>query len=227
MSQPIRRTLHLEARRRRDSVLRPKGRMLDPVPTFLDYGIQDDKMLGDRNPTRQVGGAEPQVGDVVSCWYPHDGARRRRGPKLRPCPVIGTRLGETTTGAPVLYVVVAYGTTQALDGLGEFEFVISDDAERKAVGINHPTKFSLGQRRWVTLPYVHHFFQADKDGGAILGTLPPRYLRMLVDAVSPNIVERKVRRFEQRRAVTTVRRTYIERRRSRKAKAIPTGFRET
>jgi hypothetical protein len=96
--------------------------------------------------------ALPDVGDIVWCWFPHEGFAKP-GPKPRPALVIDV---GALHGDPAVEVI--YGTSQKLDQLypGEFAIFPADGGAYALSGLSYATKFNT--RRSVFLPYNDVWF---------------------------------------------------------------------
>jgi hypothetical protein len=101
--------------------------------------------------------ALPDVGDIVWCWFPHEGFAKP-GPNPRPALVIDV---GALRDAPAVEVI--YGTSQKLAALYPGEFVITpDDGGAYALSdLSYPTKFNT--QRSVFLPYNDVWFTPAPD----------------------------------------------------------------
>jgi len=123
---------------------------------------------------------EPTAGDIVWCHFPDDVHPR---PKARPGLLIETR--EDDDG--LIFVSVAYGTSQKTDRLYSGEFRIARQehpAAYAAAGLSYDTKFNLG--KVLELPFNDVFFSVPPHAphGQIprLGTLHPSIVRFAAAA---------------------------------------------
>jgi PemK-like, MazF-like toxin of type II toxin-antitoxin system len=96
--------------------------------------------------------ALPDVGDIVWCWFPHEGFAKPR-PKPRPALVVDVGALRGTPAAEVIYA-----TSQKLDRIypGEFAITPADGGAYALSGLSYPTKFNT--RRSVFLPYNDTWF---------------------------------------------------------------------
>jgi len=127
---------------------------------------------GGRDPDATAGTRAPQLGDVVSCYFPLDEDPNRPGIKPRPCLVLGSR---RSTASGRWYVQLAYGTKQNLEHIRPGELALRDRTSHRAAGLHHPTKFVF--RRIRSVPFIFAYFRADHGGRVILGSLLPEDLQ--------------------------------------------------
>ena len=108
--------------------------------------------------------ALPDVGDIVWCWFPHEGFVKP-GPKPRPALVIDV---GALRRAPAVEVI--YGTSQKLAALypGEFAITPDDGGAYALSGLSYRTKFNT--QRSVFLPYNDMWFAPAP--GATYGQTP-------------------------------------------------------
>ena len=125
---------------------------------------------------------EPAAGDIVWCNFP-DNIHPK--PKPRAGLIISTK--EDDQG--MIFVSVAYGTSQKTDRLysGEFKISKSDHpAAYASAGLSYDTKFDLGKA--LLLPYNDDYFAVPPHAphGQIpkLGTLHPSMARIAATAFS-------------------------------------------
>ena len=123
---------------------------------------------------------EPTAGDIVWCHFP-DNIHPK--PKPRPGLIISTK--EDDQG--VIFVSVAYGTSQKTDRLYSGEFKISKSEHPAAyacAGLSYDTKFDLGKA--LLLPFNDDYFAVPPHAphGQIpkLGTLHPSMVRIAAAA---------------------------------------------
>jgi hypothetical protein len=125
--------------------------------------------------------ALPDVGDIVWCWFPHQGFAKS-GPKPRPALVVDVGVSHENPAVEVIY-----GTSQKLEKLfpGEFAITPDDGGAYALSGLSYPTKFNT--QRSVFLPYNDVWF-APAPGAAYgqtpkLGVLHPSLLPRVAAAV--------------------------------------------
>ena len=108
--------------------------------------------------------ALPDVGDIVWCWFPHEGFTKP-APKPRPALVVDV---GTLRGEPAVEVV--YGTSQKINSLytGEFAITPDDGGAYALSGLSYRTKFNT--QRSVFLPYNDVWFAPAP--GATYGQTP-------------------------------------------------------
>lgn len=99
----------------------------------------------------------PEPGTVVWCKYPKRKDIDR--PAARPVLVRGTSLHEDENGIPYGAVKVTYGTgeTQWCD---DRDFIISDEAEWRPLGLHKPTCFQLDAAHTKTFVWSPKYFAA-------------------------------------------------------------------
>lgn len=118
---------------------------------------------------------QPKPGDIVWCKFPQH-ASLKPGPKSRPALVL--KVGEQ---AAVIWVQVAYGTSQKVDKLFPGEFVIApSDGDAYAIsGLSYATKFDLAST--FELPFNEDWFGVSPGAphGQVpkLGVLHPSLMR--------------------------------------------------
>lgn len=123
---------------------------------------------------------EPAAGDIVWCHFPdHINPR----PKPRPGLILLTSLDS----AGLVFVRVAYGTSQKTDRLYAGEFRIAKHehpAAYAAAGLSFDTKFNLG--KVLELPFNSDYFSVPPHApfGQVpqLGTLHPSMVRIAAAA---------------------------------------------
>ena len=122
--------------------------------------------------------ALPDIGDIVWCWFPHEGFAKP-GPKPRPALVVDVGV---LRGEPAVEVV--YGTSQKLNQLypGEFAITPDDGGAYALSGLSYPTKFNA--LRSVFLPYNDLWFAPAP--GALYGQTPK--LGVLHPSLLPRVV---------------------------------------
>ena len=125
---------------------------------------------------------EPTAGDIVWCHFP-DNIHPK--PKPRPGLIISTK--EDDQG--VIFVSVAFGTSQKTDRLyiGEFRISKSDHpAAYASAGLSYETKFDL--KNILELPYNDAYFSvpphAPHGQSPKLGTLHPSMFRIAASTFS-------------------------------------------
>jgi len=123
---------------------------------------------------------EPTAGDIVWCHFPDN---MHPKPKPRPGLIVSTK--EDHEG--VIFVSVAYGTSQKTDRLysGEFRIAKSEHpAAYTSAGLSYDTKFDL--RNVLELPFSDAYFSVPPHAphGQIpkLGTLHPSMVRIAATA---------------------------------------------
>jgi hypothetical protein len=123
---------------------------------------------------------EPTAGDIVWCNFP-DNIHPK--PKPRPGLLISTK--EDDQG--MIFVSVAYGTSQKTDRLYSGEFKISKSehpAAYASAGLSYDTKFDL--RNVLELPFNDAYFSvpphAPHGQSPKLGTLYPSMVRIAASA---------------------------------------------
>ena len=125
---------------------------------------------------------EPTAGDIVWCHFP-DNIHPK--PKPRPGLIISTK--EDDQG--MIFVSVAYGTSQKTDRLYSGEFKISKSehpAAYASAGLSYETKFD--QKNILELPYNDAYFSvpphAPHGQSQKLGTLHPSTVRIAASTFS-------------------------------------------
>ena len=123
---------------------------------------------------------EPTAGDIVWCHFPD---HIQPKPKPRSGLIISTK--EDDQG--VIFVSVAYGTSQKTDRLYSEEFKISKSehpAAYASAGLSYDTKFDL--RNVLELPFNDAYFSvplhAPHGQSPKLGTLHPSMVRIAASA---------------------------------------------
>ena len=118
---------------------------------------------------------EPTAGDIVWCHFP-DNIHPK--PKPRPGLLISTKKDDEG----MIFVSVAYGTSQKTDRLYSGEFRISKSeypAAYASAGLSYDTKFDLKQA--IDLPFTTEWFSvppaAPHGQTPKLGTLHPSLVR--------------------------------------------------
>ena len=119
---------------------------------------------------------EPTAGDIVWCHFP-DNIHRK--PKPRP----GLIISPKEDGQGMIFVSVAFGTSQKTDRLyiGEFRISKSEHpAAYASAGLSYETKFDL--KNILELPYNDAYFSvpphAPHGQSPKLGTLHPSMVRI-------------------------------------------------
>jgi len=123
---------------------------------------------------------EPTAGEIVWCHFP-DNIHPK--PKPRPGLIVSTK----EDGSGMIFVCVAYGTSQKTDRLYSGEFRISKKehpAAYASAGLSYETKFDL--RNKLELPFNEAYFSvpphAPHGQTPKLGTLHPSMVRIAVSA---------------------------------------------
>ena len=119
---------------------------------------------------------EPSAGEIVWCHFPDN-----IHPKLKPRPglIVSTKVDDEG----MIFVSVAYGTSQKTDRLhsGEFRITKSEHpAAHKSAGLSYDTKFDLS--KVLELPFNDAYFSvpphAPHGQNPKLGTLHPSMVRV-------------------------------------------------
>ena len=123
---------------------------------------------------------EPAASDIVWCHFP-DNIHRK--PKSKTGLIISTKADDQG----VIFVSVAYGTSQKTDRLYSGEFKISKSehpAAYTSAGLSYDTKFDL--RNVLELPFNDAYFSvpphAPHGQAPKLGTLHPSMIRIAASA---------------------------------------------
>jgi hypothetical protein len=123
---------------------------------------------------------EPTAGDIVWCHFP-DPIRPK--PKPRPGLLVSTKVD----GESMVFVSVAYGTSQKTDRLysGEFRIAKSEHPTAyRSAGLSYDTKFNL--KNILELPFNDAYFSipphAPHGQSPKLGTLHPSMVRIAAAA---------------------------------------------
>ena len=122
------------------------------------------------------GWPEPDAGDIVWCRFP-DSIHSQ--PKPRPALIIDVKMDD----AALIFVSVAYGTSQKLNRVysGEFQITqIDNPAAYAMAGLSFDTKFDL--RAILSLPFNQEWFSvpphAPHGQNPKLGTLHPSMVKV-------------------------------------------------
>jgi hypothetical protein len=125
---------------------------------------------------------EPTAGEIVWCHFP-DNIQPKPKPKPRPGLIVSVK--EDNEG--LIFVSVAYGTSQKTNRLysGEFRIAKSEHAAAYAcAGLSYDTKFDL--RKILELPFNDAYFSipphAPHGQTPKLGTLHPSMVRIAATA---------------------------------------------
>lgn len=123
---------------------------------------------------------EPSAGDIVWCHFPD---HIHPKPKPRPGLIISTKQDDDG----MIFVSVAYGTSQKTDRLYRGEFRIANGehpAAYESAGLSYDTKFDLS--KVVDLPFNSNYFSipphAPYGQNPKLGTLHPSMVRIAAAA---------------------------------------------
>jgi mRNA-degrading endonuclease toxin of MazEF toxin-antitoxin module len=123
---------------------------------------------------------EPTAGDIVWCHFPD---HIHPKPKPRPGLLVSTKVDDES----MVFVSVAYGTSQKTDRLYSGEFLITQSKHPAAyysAGLSYDTKFNL--KNILELPFNDAFFSvpphAPHGQSPKLGTLHPSMVRIAAAA---------------------------------------------
>ncbi len=123
---------------------------------------------------------EPTAGDIVWCHFPD---HIHPKPKPRPGLLVSTKVDDES----MVFVSVAYGTSQKTDRLYSGEFLITQSkhpAAYSSAGLSYDTKFNL--KNILELPFNDAFFSvpphAPHGQSPKLGTLHPSMVRIAAAA---------------------------------------------
>ena len=123
---------------------------------------------------------EPTAGDIVWCHFPD---HIHPKPKPRPGLLVSTKVDDES----MVFVSVAYGTSQKTDRLYSREFLITQSKHPAAycsAGLSYDTKFNL--KNILELPFNDAFFSvpphAPHGQSPKLGTLHPSMVRIAAAA---------------------------------------------
>jgi hypothetical protein len=110
----------------------------------------------------------PQLGDVVSAYFPEDERPNNPGIKSRPCVILQVQRSDKPG---VWYVRIAYGTTQKIlpNELRVGDVPVTKPDNMRAAGLHKPTKFVLTRSK--IIPYTHAYIRANTAGSSFLGEL--------------------------------------------------------
>jgi hypothetical protein len=119
---------------------------------------------------------EPSAGEIVWCHFP-DNIHPK--PKPRPGLIVSTKVDDEG----MIFLSVAYGTSQKTDRLysGEFRITKAEHpAAHKSAGLSYDTKFDLS--KVLELPFNDAYFSvpphAPQGQNPKLGTLHPSMVRV-------------------------------------------------
>ena len=123
---------------------------------------------------------EPTAGDIVWCHFPD---HIHPKPQPRPGLLVSTKVDDES----MVFVSVAYGTSQKTDRLYSGEFLITQSkhpAAYSSAGLSYDTKFNL--KNILELPFNDAFFSvpphAPHGQSPKLGTLHPSMVRIAAAA---------------------------------------------